>query len=437
MTKKSLADLSNQGAIHRLQQEDFFYDLIPLKLDITQQDKERILKEFPPPTLPKGAETVSIFQCNAKDTVSGVHAIVDSIERKFAKNNNPFLQFQFTNSKGSFKGKMWDNGSLDDVESRFQMERLVTLRGTVEEFPPNSGNKSITVQSIVPLPSESVSPVELLPTTRFSFEDLILELISYVEQLSDPHRTLILSMLRDHWEQFRIKPAAKWHHHNYLGGLLQHTTEMMRIGWHLTKKSSRPISAAYELIRNLQTIHLKQVASQIVETKDVDFRKLTWNESFDNLNETITNFSLGYQENKMNIDLFLGSIVLHDIGKIFDYTHAGDTNKMRTLFPYASDLAEYDQLYAKTQTGIGMDAIGSSIGHMTTGVLLLNRCLTEHTIHMDVATISEYMHNIMSHHGKIEWGSPIRPSYPSSWLLHFVDILDAKYEKEQMDKKRE
>ena len=35
-------------------------------------------------------------------------------------------------------------------------------------------------------------------------------------------------------------------------------------------------------------------------------------------------------------------------------------------------------------------------------------------------------HLILSHQGKLEWGSPKRPKLPEALILHYIDDLDAK-----------
>jgi 3'-5' exoribonuclease len=36
------------------------------------------------------------------------------------------------------------------------------------------------------------------------------------------------------------------------------------------------------------------------------------------------------------------------------------------------------------------------------------------------------LHNILSHHGRLEWRSPVEPQTRSAWLLHLCDMLSAR-----------
>ena len=56
------------------------------------------------------------------------------------------------------------------------------------------------------------------------------ELIQYINSISDTKlRDFILNFFDEHSEKIKISPAAKTMHHNYLGGLLVHTLECVKI----------------------------------------------------------------------------------------------------------------------------------------------------------------------------------------------------------------
>lgn len=436
MEKNTLKQLMKKDEKVIIEYPNFFYNLTPVKVELKQTEKERILKEFPAPKLPQSVEVKSIFDIEPKTYVKDIPVLVDAVEEKITTTKKPFLQFQFTNNKGMFRGKMWNDGHLEDTLEFLEKNKVCMLEGTVDEFPEGSGNKSITVRDFNKIEKGSISPLALLPATVYSFEDLIVELFYYVKQLKEPHKSVVMALLKDNWEQFRLKPAAKEHHHNYLGGLLQHTVEMMRMGWYVIKICKKPVAACFKIVKSLQDAHQLQLVNQIVEEERLNYRKLTWNEAFNDLIGAIGEFAKGYHEEKFDADLFLASIVMHDIGKIFDYTHTGDQNKMKTLFSYAKDVEEYEEIYETIQSGIVMDEVGALLGHMASGILLLQKTLQKHQLDVDVKTIAEYMHVILAHHGKLEYGSPVKPATPNAWLVHIVDNFSAKYEKEEMEKRR-
>ena len=57
-------------------------------------------------------------------------------------------------------------------------------------------------------------------------DELFNNIITLVQGFKDEKRkNAILELINQHKELFKIQPAARRHHHNYMGGLLQHITE--------------------------------------------------------------------------------------------------------------------------------------------------------------------------------------------------------------------
>ena len=97
-------------------------------------------------------------------------------------------------------------------------------------------------------------------------------------------------------------------------------------------------------------------------------------------------------------DLLLSGVVLHDIGKIRELSW-----------------------------GIGFDYTieGVLLGHIQMGVDLVEKIIARLPNFPDrLRTL--VLHMILSHHGKLEFGSPKLPMIPEAIVLNFVDDLDAK-----------
>ena len=106
---------------------------------------------------------------------------------------------------------------------------------------------------------------------------------------------------------------------------------------------------------------------------------------------------------KLNQDLLLFGAFLHDIGKIRELT-------------YSPDLGYSDQ--------------GQLLGHMVQGVVILDEKIantekqTGNPFPKQLA--DQLRHMIVSHHGKLEFGSPKVPMTLEAVALHYLDSLDAK-----------
>src|SRR4029077_19337460 len=70
---------------------------------------------------------------------------------------------------------------------------------------------------------------------------------------------------------------------------------------------------------------------------------------------------------------------------------------------------------------------GRLVGHVVQGVIMLQRAIaaaSESPCHADKHLILE--HFILSHHGKLEFGAPVKPLTLEAEILHFADDASAK-----------
>jgi 3'-5' exoribonuclease len=101
---------------------------------------------------------------------------------------------------------------------------------------------------------------------------------------------------------------------------------------------------------------------------------------------------------EINRDLLLTGAILHDIGKLEELSWG---------------------------TSFGYTLQGQLVGHITIGIGMIQKKL---------AAIPDFPpnlrilveHIVLSHHGKLEFGSPKLPMIPEAVLLNFLDDLDAK-----------
>jgi len=97
-------------------------------------------------------------------------------------------------------------------------------------------------------------------------------------------------------------------------------------------------------------------------------------------------------------DLLLTGVILHDIGKVYELAW---------------------------EAGFEYTVEGTLLGHIQMGMELVEKA---------IAGISDFpprlktlvLHVILSHHGKLEFGSPKLPMIPEALVLNFLDDLDAK-----------
>jgi 3'-5' exoribonuclease len=101
---------------------------------------------------------------------------------------------------------------------------------------------------------------------------------------------------------------------------------------------------------------------------------------------------------EINRDLLLTGAILHDVGKLEELTWG-------TSFDYTLE--------------------GQLVGHITMGIGMIQRKLQGLPgFPPRLRLLVEHM--VLSHHGKLEFGSPKLPMIPEAILLNFLDDMDAK-----------
>lgn len=96
-------------------------------------------------------------------------------------------------------------------------------------------------------------------------------------------------------------------------------------------------------------------------------------------------------------DLLYSGIILHDLGKVIELS--GPVSASYTVE-------------------------GNLIGHISIMVNEIGKAADELGIHGEEVVILQHL--VLSHHGKLEWGSPKQPMIKEAEILHLIDNLDAK-----------
>ena len=101
----------------------------------------------------------------------------------------------------------------------------------------------------------------------------------------------------------------------------------------------------------------------------------------------------------LNYDLLMAGVLLHDLAKIEE-------------FDFSSPSFSYTDR-------------GRLVGHLVLGVEMVRRAAAE-IIDIPASLLDQLSHLILSHHGQLEFGSPVLPMTPEAMLLHHIDDMDAK-----------
>lgn len=397
----------------------YFYDFIPVHVEVTEEDRGQILSQYPPPEMPD-LELYFNLDNEVKGNHIAVRLLLNEVNIQTTKTNKQFLKMMFSNNAGMINAKMWDNqGAVEKNKPILDAYSVFDVEGVVDEF---RGFKSLTINKLTPF-TEEINPFSYLPYTKQSVEDLTIELFTYLYELKAPYKDIAFAAMDQFWKAFRISPAAKGFHHNYLGGLLKHTVGLMRFARYIVKQEENHYQAVMKLINVVEKAYKQELWTSFTENEARPH--LVWQDTIDHLYHMLTGM-MEHKESEPNYDALMTSILFHDIGKLLEYDYAGKQyEEFQFLYPTASD----ESVKNRKQTGITMDELGVMIGHIPYGVLLLTKIIEKEAISLSLEEIHLISHCILCHHGLPEWGSAVRsPQAIEGYIIHIVDYLDSRYE---------
>jgi len=99
-------------------------------------------------------------------------------------------------------------------------------------------------------------------------------------------------------------------------------------------------------------------------------------------------------------DLLLAGLVLHDVGKIEELSFS---------------------------RGFRYSTRGQLLGHISIGLEMVQEKMRQ-IPGFPAELKGQIEHIILSHHGKVEFGSPKEPVFPEALVVHFLDEMDSKLE---------
>ena len=247
--------------------------------------------------------------------------------------------FKIADKTGEIEAINWDV-SNDRVEKLSKIE-FARVQGYISKKKSN-GTLQATISSLTETAPLDLDYSDYLPQSKENLDELMQKIFSKIDSIENYHLKNLLKSFFDDLEfaeKFKRAPAAMKVHQPYIGGLAEHTVNVM------------------------------------------------------NICETVGNI---YKE--MNRDFLITMAILHDIGKIREYT--------------------YDKVMEHTDEG-------KLLGHITIGIEMIDQKIKSlDSFPKDLELMVK--HTLLSHHGHFEFGSPRLPSILPAIALHYADEMDAK-----------
>lgn len=156
----------------------------------------------------------------------GVYSLVNP-QIGTTRNGEPFLKCLLRDSTGEAIGRLWrfDPATMSDITST----GFVRIEGTQEMYQEKL---QIKIGEIWPHDPTTEELTDLLPSTRKDIDEMFAEVAAFIRNLEHPAAKALGAAYLDDMElmdKFRVAPAAMQIHHAWIGGLLEHTLQLMKL----------------------------------------------------------------------------------------------------------------------------------------------------------------------------------------------------------------
>ncbi|WP_089408269.1 3'-5' exoribonuclease YhaM family protein [Granulicella rosea] len=161
------------------------------------------------------------------EVVTSYFCLTSIATREKKTGGGQYLAITLGDRTGTFEARMWDN--FADTVAQCNEGCYVKAKGQVSKY---QGKFQITLQQMRLASESEVDASDFQPVSRFDPAEMEAELRRYVAEFrNDDLRRLVLAFLDDVkiGAAFRVAPAAKYLHHAWLHGLLEHVLTLVRV----------------------------------------------------------------------------------------------------------------------------------------------------------------------------------------------------------------
>ena len=183
------------------------------------------------------------------------------------------------------------------------------------------------------------------------------------------------------------------------------------------KKSSRDIpqmiEELHQIVSEINNEHIKKLLESFTNNDDFMKKKYSqapagkmWHHDFVGglLEHVLSLISMSktirQSHPELNLDLLIAACILHDIGKV----------------------VEYERL---ENFSIGITTEGRLFGHLSIGYFMVAKRISEMSDFPEDLRL-RILHMILSHHRKLDQGSPVVPMFPEAVAFSLIDDADAQ-----------
>ncbi len=175
-----------------------------------------------------------------------------------------FLTLILADRTGEILARVWEDAPT--VDQQIEAGQVVKVLGHVEDY---LDRWQVIVEKIRPAREGEYDLTDMIPATERDVAQMLEEVRRTVEEVENPHLQQLLRAFFDDPDfvaRFSRAPAARRVHHAYLGGLLEHTVEVVSLCRHLLTlypQIHRDLLLTGALLHDIGKIHEYQYETSI------------------------------------------------------------------------------------------------------------------------------------------------------------------------------
>lgn len=139
--------------------------------------------------------------------------------------NGKYLSFTLTDRTGRLDGRVWDNAEA--WSAKFDNGDFVDVRACVDEF---NGRLQLRVLEISRVLPEQIDLADFQKKSTRDIDAMWTQLRGYADSFTDANLQRLVRAFLDDPEiarRYKAAPAAKYMHHAWVGGLLEHVVDLL------------------------------------------------------------------------------------------------------------------------------------------------------------------------------------------------------------------
>lgn len=158
--------------------------------------------------------------------VEGMFLVKDK-NNGMTKGGKQYIALNLTDKTGEVKARIWDNA--EKLGPRFSQGDVVSIRAFSVQY---QGALQLNITAVEKVSIDGSQVTEFLPAAAVDTDAVLAGLLEICESIAHPYLKKLLRAVFGQSELcsvFKAAPAAKSIHHDYIGGLIEHTASVTRL----------------------------------------------------------------------------------------------------------------------------------------------------------------------------------------------------------------